>query len=114
MRIGFGKNERLCPIRSRRLRRLLTRGLSEGNRAIKLQIPASPRAAENDSRVLRSAGSHTALTACADRFPVARRDRCELAPRAHGDRAAVLLRAGDPVWKSIVGGEMIDLCRWLV
>src|SRR5882762_7366697 len=36
------------------------------------------------------------------------------AVRRRADRAAVLLRAGNPVGKAIVGGDVINLRRWLV
>jgi hypothetical protein len=36
------------------------------------------------------------------------------AARRRADSAAVLLRAGDPVRKTIVGSEVIDLCGGLV
>ena len=54
------------------------------------------------------------FAAGAQRLPVAHRDPGETAARWHADRAAVLLRAGHPVRKAIVGGDVIDLRGRLV
>ena len=55
-----------------------------------------------------------ALAAGADRLPVAHRDLPELAARPHGDRAAVLLRAGHPVRETVIGRHVVDLRDRLV
>src|SRR6185503_16619698 len=36
------------------------------------------------------------------------------AARRRADRAAVLLCPGDPVRKTLIGGDVINLCGWLV
>ena len=42
------------------------------------------------------------------------RDLRELAARAHRDRTGILLRAGHPIGKPTIDGEVIDLSRRLI
>src|ERR1022692_3126515 len=57
----------------------------------------------------RIASGCAALAARADGLPITHGDAGKLAARAHGDGAAVLLGAGDPVWEAVVDGHVVDL-----
>ena len=54
------------------------------------------------------------FTARAETLPVAQRNFRVTAARRRADRAAVLLRPGDPIWKTIIRCDVINLCRRLV
>ena len=85
-----------------------------GAPVLSLDIEAAARAAEDDAGMQRIAGCHAAFAARPDRLPVALPDLRELAARSHGHGAAVLLRARDPVWESIVDRDVINLRDGLI
>src|SRR6185437_4223316 len=104
--------ERLRPIGARAVGRA-RRGRT-GHRLVEREIVALTRAAEDDPRMQRIARRVAALAAGADRLPVAHRDLAELAARADGDGARILLRAGHPVREAIVDRDVVELRRRLI
>ena len=74
-----------------------------------LDVAACDGAAEHDPRIERVGRRVPALTAGAQRFPVAHGDVGEAAACPHADGAAVLLRTRYPVRKVVVGGDVIQL-----
>src|ERR1700733_1836901 len=70
-------------------------------------------ASVNDVR-LQGVGRDITVFFGADRVPFPERDFAIVAPAAGSDRAAFLLPTVDPIWKLVVGDDMVELGRWLV
>ena len=112
MRVGLREHERLRPVGARAVGRPRRRRAGHGvlvSRSNRWPVP--PKTIPGCSGVARRVA---ALSAGADRLPVAHRDLGELAARAHGDGARVLLCAGHPVRQPIVDRAVVDLRRRLV
>ena len=112
LRIGRREHEGERPRVPRRRRQIDFR--RDARRLPGIHIALRHRAAVRDIGVQRIGRRVAGFTAGAERLPVAHRDAGETAARAHADGAAVLLRAGHPVRKRIVGGQTIDLCGRLI
>src|SRR4029077_21068147 len=67
-----------------------------------------------DDLGIERVGDYRAELVAGGRIPVERRDRAEVSSAARGDRAGVLLRGVDPVWKRVVRRDVIDLVGGLV
>ena len=81
-------------------------------RTVRLQIAPTDRAAIEDAGVQRIGRRVSALAPSAEGLPIAHGDLAELAAASHADGAAVLLRARDPVRKTEIRRDMVNLrCR---
>ena len=69
--------------------------------------------AEEDARMQRI-GNDVAVFLRAGGVPIALRDCAPIAAAAHARRTALLLAAADPIWKPVVGGNVVHLRRRLV
>src|SRR5262249_46631445 len=76
-------------------------------------VVSTDLAAVDDVRIQR-VGRHVAILFGADRMPLPKRDLPIVAPACNSYRTALLLAAVDPVWKLIVGADVVKLRRRLV
>ena len=91
-----------------------------GQRGIEIGVlqraPVEPphRPAPHDVRILRIREDVAALAARRHFVPVPLRDRAVVGAHGNRRRAAILLRAVDPVREPVVRGDVVELRGWLV
>src|SRR6202790_5180397 len=79
-----------------------------------VEILTSYKSSINHSGIFRVGRYVTVLVTCCDRAPVVKIQRAIISPAGRRNRATILLRAINPVRKSIVGAYVIHLSGWLV